>query len=534
MFESYCKIDKEECGYKVSLAGIYIIIVLLIAFILRLFACVTTPVINPDGALYIHQARAIHYGQWQSLTSCGLSYLSVYPILIAIVYYPVQDWIISARIISCFFSIGMLIPLWLIARHFFEERISALLTLIFAVTPMFVSSSADIIRDPIAWFFLILGMYFFTARTARSDIVLLPLACVAYIMAVWSRVESLLFPIISVMYLGYVEEEKIKKIIMFMSPILIGGFMILSIGILSGVSVSKLHRISEVPEKITGPVAQYKELRNELKDLSSEYRNERLGFFLSEARRSIWLIAVGTLINRMLEAFFYPFFLICIVGIMGLREKLEEDPFLIYFVMLILSALLLLYLHTLHKWIAENRFFAIMIFPSMIFSGFGLEKILNLLDLRFPDKDMQIFVIVALLLITTTLPKNLVIRDGDKMVFREIGEYLSEIVKPDKEILISATANTQRWVSFYANLNYNGAPCPEALPEYCWEFFPDDYDGFMSNLRKNNIGYFLWVEKHWSKQRFDLFKSSYQKDLKLLKSWQHKDTGDMILFKVIR
>ncbi len=534
MFESYCKIDKEECGYEVPLSGVYIIIILLIAFILRLFACITTPVINPDGALYIHQARAIHYGQWQSLTSCGLSYLSVYPILIAIIYYPVQDWIISARIISCIFSIGMLIPLWLTARHFFEERISALLTLIFAVTPMFVSSSADIIRDPIAWFFLILGMYFFTARTERSDIVLLPLACLSYIMAVWARIESLMFPIISVIYLGYIEEEKIKKIIMFISPLLIGGVMILSIGILSGMSVSKLHRISEVPEKITGPVAQYKELRNELKDLSSEHRNKRLGFFLREARSNIWLIAVGTLINRMLEAFFYPFFFIFIVGIIGLREKLEEDPFLIYFVMLILSALLLLYLHTLHKWIAENRFFVIMIFPSMIFTGFGLEKMLNLLDLRFPDKDMQIFVVVALLLITTTLPKNLVIRDGDKIVFKEIGEYMSEQVRSDKEILISASEHTQRWISFYANLNYNGASCPEALSEYCWEFFPDDYYGFMSHLRKKNISYFLWVEKHWAKQRFDLFRSSYRKDLKQLTGWQHKDTGKMILFKVIR
>jgi hypothetical protein len=352
-------------------------------------------------------------------------------------------------------------------------------------------------------------------------------------MATWARIEALLFPMISVMYLAYLEEEKAKKILMFVSPMLVMGAAIFIIGAVSGNTVSKLQRINEIPEKITGPVVQYQELRKELKTLSSEYRNERLGFFLSEARTSIWLIALGTLINRIPEAFFYPFFLIAVIGMIWIRERLREELWVIYFIMLAVSALLLLYLHTLHKWISDYRFFAILIFPSMIFTGLGLEKILNFFALRFPDKEMQIFVIVALLLILSVLPKNLSIRDGDKLVFKEIGQYIAEQEKSKQEIPISASAHTQRWVSFYANLSYEGVSCPEALPEYCWEFFPNDDQGFMRQLREKHIRYMLWVEKHWSKQRFDFFKSPYFGNFKELRRWRHNDTGDMILFRHI-
>ncbi len=533
MLKSYYKIDPKEYGYNLPMSGAYLLIVLLIAFILRLFACLATPVINPDGALYIHQARAIHYGEWKSLTSCGLNYISNYPILIAGVYYIVQNWIVTARMISCGFGLAAMIPLWLIARRFFEERISILLTLIFAVTPMFVSSSADIIRDPIAWFFILCGIYGFILGTDRNSFGLLAIACLSFIMAAWARIEALLFPIISVIYLAYFDEEKIRKIIMFLSPILFMGAAVFIIAVFSGSAVNKLHRIGEVPEKIIGPFVQYQELRKELKEASLQYHNERLGFFLTEARSGIWLVAVSTLINRIPEAFFHPFFLIAIIGIIWIKERLGEELWVIYFIMLAVSAILLLYLHILHKWIAEYRFFAILIFPSLIFTGLGLEKILNYFALRFPDKEMQIFVIVALLIVLSVLPKNLSIRDGDKLIFKEIGQYIANYEKSKQEIPISASAHTQRWVSFYANLSYEGAPCPESLPEYCWEFFPNDDEGFMRQLREKHIRYLLWVEKHWSSHRFDFFKSPYYKDFRILKRWRHQDTGEMILFRFI-
>ena len=48
-------------------------------------------------------------------------------------------------------------------------------------------------------------------------------------------------------------------------------------------------------------------------------------YFLPEARNLIWLIAFGTLLNRFLEAFFYPFVVFYIIGFWGIRKKIRSD-----------------------------------------------------------------------------------------------------------------------------------------------------------------------------------------------------------------
>ena len=61
------------------LGAVVIVLIFILGLVIRLFACQHTVIVNPDGVYYIHQARAIYYGEWNSLTSCGVSFLSNYP-----------------------------------------------------------------------------------------------------------------------------------------------------------------------------------------------------------------------------------------------------------------------------------------------------------------------------------------------------------------------------------------------------------------------------------------------------------------------
>ena len=70
--------------------------ILLLGFAIRLFAFQYTYVINPDGAYYINQAKALYFAKWDHFTSCGLTYLSNYPIFIAAAY-PIPDPITDHR-----------------------------------------------------------------------------------------------------------------------------------------------------------------------------------------------------------------------------------------------------------------------------------------------------------------------------------------------------------------------------------------------------------------------------------------------------
>ena len=56
-------------------------LVILIGLGLRLWVCLHTVIVNPDGALYIHQAMALYFKNWNSLKTCGLTFLSSYPVL---------------------------------------------------------------------------------------------------------------------------------------------------------------------------------------------------------------------------------------------------------------------------------------------------------------------------------------------------------------------------------------------------------------------------------------------------------------------
>ena len=105
-------------------------LVILTGLGLRLWVYLHTVIVNPDGALYIHQAMALYFKNWNSLKTCGLTFLSSYPVLIAGGYYLVHDWILSARLISLFFGTAMLVPLYLIRNNTLPARSDGLLGIV--------------------------------------------------------------------------------------------------------------------------------------------------------------------------------------------------------------------------------------------------------------------------------------------------------------------------------------------------------------------------------------------------------------------
>ena len=126
---------------------------------IRLYACFTTYIVNPDGIHYIHQARAIYYYDWNSLTTCHLKFLSILPFLIAPAFGVFRDWIIAGRFVTLTFGFATLIPLYFILRRYLEKTLCLITLLAYALIPMSVSRSADIVRDPIFWFFICISLW---------------------------------------------------------------------------------------------------------------------------------------------------------------------------------------------------------------------------------------------------------------------------------------------------------------------------------------------------------------------------------------
>ncbi|MBN1474653.1 MAG: hypothetical protein JW914_08565, partial [Syntrophaceae bacterium] len=242
------------------------------------------------------------------------------------------------------------------------------------------------------------------------------------------------------------------------------------------------------------------------------------------------IIALGTLINRILETFFYPLFVPVLIGF-GMLRKIKEDPRIFYFTLLVMSSLLVLYFSIFYIWVLEPRYIALFILPSMIFAGFGLEFIIKWSRRIFRVNRLLVIIVLACIMVLSTFPKNSKYRHFDKLVYKEISEF---IIKQEGEskraINVSASVATQRWISFYTNINYGGVMCYESSFSNSWELFAEE-DSLIRQLKRRNMKYFLWTEKTWSNNNVDIMK--YDKSLKELGRWYHYDTGEMILFEVM-
>lgn len=510
------------------------ILVILFGFAIRLFSFHYTHIVNPDGVLYIHQARAIYYGLKHSVLGCSLSFLSNYPILIVAAYKIFGDWVIAARSVSILFGTLTLIPLYLLLREFLERQITQLAILIFSLIPVLVDRSVDVVRDPIYWFFLSLGLYLFVHQIERKGYLLLIVSNLSFLMAAWARIEAILFLFASLGFIPFIGGKgRIKRLSVFAMPLallLLAGTLGLMI---SGIPVKNLHRTYEVTTKITGPMIKYKRLRANLTELMHQPLEGNLPAFLHKARNLVWLIAIGTVLTYMVRAFFYPFFLIFLIGLGGIWRRIRGDTRLQYLSVLSILALFLLLTHTFHTWMMFNRFWAVFILPSFIIMGFGIRKITSFLKARLNLREPAIISILCALILASSLPKNLKSRETDKIVFKKIGELLAERDGNKRVISVAAvTLTVSGWVSFYANLKFQGAPCPHKNG-YITTTIGSSYEEFVENLRKKRIKYFLWEEKRWPKGSFDLIEEHTQRDFLELGRWSHPDTGKMILFELI-
>jgi len=89
-----------------------------------------------------------------------MGYLSNYPILIVVAYKIFGDWVVAAKSVSLFFGAITLVPVYLLLKRFFRREITLLATLIFSLIPVFIDKSVDVVRDPVYWFFSLLGLSF--------------------------------------------------------------------------------------------------------------------------------------------------------------------------------------------------------------------------------------------------------------------------------------------------------------------------------------------------------------------------------------
>jgi 4-amino-4-deoxy-L-arabinose transferase-like glycosyltransferase len=518
-----------------------VLLVLFLGFVIRLFAWHYTAIINPDGTYYLHQAKALYYGHWteSDIVGCGRGYLSLYPVLITGAYCLLHDWVTAARAISYLFGGATLLPLYLLLRSFFDEKISLLTLLIFALTPIFVSGSADLIRDPLFWFFLVLGLLFFVKQMEKDHRLYLFMSAFSFMLAISARMEAIPFIFLSGLFILFTKRgKKIQNLALFLSPFIFVILLWASLTTIWHKDFSVFLGMHDIVARVSMPLVRYQQVGAVLSDLLTAsfhvtaYPYSAMYHFLEEAKNGMWLVGIGTLLNRACEAFFYPFFFVTLVGLVGFTKEIRRDHRILYLSMLIVCSLAVLYVEIIFMWVLAYRYLAAVIIPSFIFTGFGAKRIIDIFQQRFGFRESTALTIGVFLILASGLPKNLMPREYDKIVFKEIGEFISDREGGGHAVGVSTSYQTPGWVSFYANGHYSGIQCGRRH-DYGTSEIRKGNKGLFTHLRQLGTKYLLREEKFWPEKVFDLRDTPDGLTLKELGRWHHRDTGKMVLYEVI-
>ena len=507
--------------------------IFLLGFGIRLYACLATAIVNPDGLKYLYQAKAIYYQHWSSLTECSVGYVSVLPLLVAAVYPLFHNWVAAGTAITLSFGFAALFPVYGIARRFFDRDIARMVLLIFVFIPALVGRSADIVRGPVYWFFLSMGMLMFVRafdedqpRRFRFD---LPLSCLCFMLAVWGRVEAIALLALSCLYLVLPgTRRRTAKLFCFLLPALVLGLAGGLIVLLTDTAYLHNLRLEKVLHELQGFFANYASVRADLKSLSRQQPG-LLSEFLGQAREALWIVPIGSLVNSMLEKFFYPYVLVYLVGFFGLRARMAADRRVGYFFTLSLAALVILYSHLLYTWLIYDRFLVILILPAVVFVGFGCQKIVTGLQSRFNITQNKALIILACILVLFGLGKNLRPRYEEKLVFREIADAIIARKSPGELTRIASEPSIYyRWVFFYANADYAGVVCDLNLIGKVEGPYPQ----FVRQARQARIDYLLWSNAMQSRTGLDLAQVPYEKDFERIGEWTYGKSERFVLLRL--
>jgi 4-amino-4-deoxy-L-arabinose transferase-like glycosyltransferase len=501
--------------------------VIFVGLFFRLYSFHSNPVINPDGTLYIQQAKAIHYGLYGSLTSC-YHYISSYPILIALCNRIIGDWVVSASTVSLIFSISTLVPLYLLLRRFFNGVTSNLTLLVFSVMPRFVIHSHSVIRGPIFWFFSALGMYLFVRHMEKKREIFLLIASLSFVMATWARVEGILFLFGSAVYLCFArEEKKLRCFLSFMLPVMLLGLFIIFYATILNRHFFELIPYKAIFARLKGVYTSYHDLLENLRVLDSKSIPGFSPYFFGIVRNQIWLIALGAVVRQILRTFSYPFFLLFVIGTFGLKDKIRRDSRLAYLTLLATGSLGVLYMQAIFNWAVHSRHIALFLFPSFVLMGFGIIRITEFLTKRLKWKDPMIYATVFVAVVCVTLPGNLETdRGANKLTLREIGEFIAHEEGNARAVTVAGGFKRINLVHFYANEDFPGAPC------FSQDAWLRDKKVNPEFLRRKGFDYYIWDEKTSSRDVLKRILKECPGNFVELGRWISTKKGQMVLFKV--
>lgn len=429
MKSQYFVIDKKW-KHSVILTALF-----LGALAVRFLAILQTPVIANDAIGYIKAAKLFFTGAYHdALRHCSFS---LFPLLITPFYKIFGDWVVAGQWLSTLCGALTIIPLYLLARRIFNEKIALWGAIFYLICPSLVIFSAEVLRDMPFILFFITALWLGYTGIKDGEIGLSALAGITIFLSILIRREGILLLIILFLFLIWkVVKERVswRKATLLLVSLVIsfcGIFFLLGAfapEIVKLIPASSERVKAETSGKLSFTNSAIKDIQKEIEEKDLSIYGKNLFRLAKNYRFLIYFIDV---IYQSINAFSAPLFLLFLFGFIRRRKVgYRTNEFLLVAIYGIFFVAFLAFLNRTNYF--TTRYTFPLVAFSLIWSGVGFEELKERVILwmkarNSPLRDRAIRYLTPLLLFIICVPLLTMAwtpHRKNKIELKEIGLWL--------------------------------------------------------------------------------------------------------------
>jgi hypothetical protein len=499
-------------------------LLVLITLIPRLLAFLQPQIITIDGTLYVKMAKLFSDGKYEGISN---TYFTLYPLMLFFVQKFVGDWELSGRLISLILGTLTVIPIFLLGRSLYNERVGWLSAFFYITLPNFLRFDTDVLRDPTYWFFLALTLWLTWEGLKKNRLLFMGLASISAGFGAITRVDGFILWGVLALYVAFCRTPRIPikrkalnvAILVIIFPILLSPILLstkrdtnhIAVGEMTSFSINVIRQNMRAILRPGDPIARintgdYKSLPPLTKDaleLGIRHRSilaffEVIYKFIKSANLLIVLILLG-LWKRKREGFESPdwYLVVVFTGLFIISASYARQIY--YF---------------------STRHGLTLVLPCFFFAGHGLDFIaerfsrgLDHLTSRWNIIKKYLVHFLTLIIIILFLAQGLSFKRSEKFIQKEIGVWLKE--KGYQGSVIMGPKQLLR-LAFYADGKFVE--------------LPDSWEKAMESIPKNGVR-ILIIDSCTIAEDCPSFLANWSKDGFLLIR-EIKEAGKNCLFQI--
>ena len=417
--------------------SIKLFLLVIIALIPRIIVFLQPQIITLDGTLYVKIAKLFSEGKYAGAPG---SYFSLYPFLIFLVQKFIGDWELSGQLISIVLGTLTVIPVFLLGRSLYDEKIGWLSALFYISVPNLLKFDNQVIRDPTLWFFILFTIWLVWEGNKKNQPILFALASVSAGLGALTRVEGFIILGALGFYIAFKKgvEIPIKRKILNLSLFILIFPLLLSVILFSFKKHSSEMAFGEMASFSLKFITAH--TRTVLKpqdpiDTMGEKTYFSLPMISQDALEFASRHRIVLAISEVIYKFIKSANLLILLIVLGIWKRKREgfassDKYLLY----IFAALFVMSIfYTRQLYYFSTRHGLTLVLPCLFLAGHGLtfmSEIFSQVFLRLTPGWIAIrryqFHIIAIILIIVFLVQGVSFGRTGKIVQKEIGLWLKE------------------------------------------------------------------------------------------------------------